>query len=72
MSTLVEIYRHVGEKVRMDLQRRGNLPANKTNALMARFDEVRAAGNMMPTATLATGTTADGKSNKSNWLPSTH
>jgi len=57
MSTLVEIYRHVGEKVRMDLQRRGNLPANKTNALMARFDEVRAAGNMMPTATLATGTT---------------
>jgi len=28
-STLVEIYRHVGEKVRIDLEKRGNVPATK-------------------------------------------
>ena len=52
MATLVEIYRHVGEKVRMDLQRRGTLPPNKASLLMAKFDEVRATGGMMPTAAL--------------------
>ena len=29
LATLVEVYRHVGEKLRVDLQRRGTLPANK-------------------------------------------
>ena len=48
--------RHVGEKVRMDLQRKQNLPANKLANLMAKFDEVKNGGNMMPTATLAMGT----------------
>lgn len=27
--TLVEIYRHVGEKVRVDLEKRGNVPPAK-------------------------------------------
>ena len=48
--------RHVGEKVRMDLQRKQNLPANKLANLMAKFDDVKNGGNMMPTATLAMGT----------------
>jgi len=56
IQTLVEIYRHVGEKVRMDLQRKQSLPANKLATLMAKFDEVKTSGNMMPTATLAMGT----------------
>ena len=40
----------------MDLQRKQNLPANKLATLMAKFDEVKTSGNMMPTATLALGT----------------
>ena len=40
----------------MDLQRKQNLPANKLANLMAKFDEVKNGGNMMPTATLAMGT----------------
>jgi len=55
-QTLVEIYRHVGERVRVDLQRKQSLPSNKLATLMTKFDEVRTSGNMMPTATLAMGT----------------
>lgn len=29
LNTLVEIYRHVGEKVRLDLEKRGNVPPAK-------------------------------------------
>ena len=58
LTTLINLIycRHVGEKVRMDLQRKQNLPANKLANLMAKFDEVKNGGNMMPTATLAMGT----------------
>jgi len=56
VQTLVEIYRHVGERVRVDLQRKQSLPSNKLANLMTKFDEVRTSGNMMPTATLAIGT----------------
>ena len=52
----------MGEKVRMDLQRKQSLPANKLATLMAKFDEVKTSGNMMPTATLAMGT-MEGKDN---------
>ena len=48
----------------MDLQRKQNLPANKLANLMAKFDDVKNGGNMMPTATLAIGT-MEGKSDVS-------
>ena len=48
----------------MDLQRKQNLPANKLATLMAKFDEVKTSGNMMPTATLALGT-MEGRNQKS-------
>ena len=41
METLVDIYRHVGVKVRIDLSRR-NLPASKMSQLTARFNAVDA------------------------------
>ena len=41
METIVEIYRHVGFKVRIDLSRRG-LPASRMSQLTARFDAVDA------------------------------
>ncbi|XP_068940559.1 CLIP-associating protein 2 isoform X5 [Petaurus breviceps papuanus] len=40
---MVEVYRHVGEKVRVDLSKRG-LPAARLQAVFARFDEVRDTG----------------------------
>ena len=39
VDTLVDIYSHVGVKVRIDLSKRG-LPAQKLNMLNAKFDEV--------------------------------
>ena len=55
-ANYVNYSRHVGEKVRMDLQRKQNLPSNKLATLMSKFDEMKTSGRMMPTATLATGT----------------
>ncbi|XP_032423946.1 CLIP-associating protein 1a isoform X26 [Xiphophorus hellerii] len=46
MSCLVEIYRHVGERVRLDLSKKG-LPQSRLNVIFSRFDEVQRSGNMM-------------------------
>ncbi|XP_051246290.1 CLIP-associating protein 2 isoform X8 [Dicentrarchus labrax] len=45
ITTLVDIYRHVGDKVRIDLGKRG-LPAARLQTLFARFDEALNSGNM--------------------------
>ncbi|XP_067267905.1 CLIP-associating protein 2 isoform X26 [Chanodichthys erythropterus] len=45
ISTLVEVYRHVGEKVRVDLNKR-DLPSARLQAILNRFDEVLNSGNM--------------------------
>ncbi|XP_043105562.1 CLIP-associating protein 1a isoform X11 [Puntigrus tetrazona] len=46
MNCLVEIYRHVGEKVRIDLSKKG-LPQSRLNVIFSRFDEVQRSGNMI-------------------------
>uniref|UniRef100_A0A672Z1X7 Cytoplasmic linker associated protein 1a n=1 Tax=Sphaeramia orbicularis TaxID=375764 RepID=A0A672Z1X7_9TELE len=46
MNCLVEIYRHVGERVRMDLGKKG-LPQSRLNVIFSRFDEVQRSGNMV-------------------------
>ncbi|XP_049340602.1 CLIP-associating protein 1a isoform X21 [Astyanax mexicanus] len=46
MNCLVEIYRHVGERVRVDLSKKG-LPQSRLNVIFARFDEVQRSGNMI-------------------------
>ncbi|XP_042188140.1 CLIP-associating protein 2 isoform X5 [Callorhinchus milii] len=46
MNTMVEIYRHVGEKVRSDLSKKG-IPQARLQTLFARFDEVHRSGNMI-------------------------
>ncbi|XP_075777927.1 CLIP-associating protein 2 isoform X3 [Pelodiscus sinensis] len=43
---IVEIYRHVGEKVRADLNKRG-IPSARLQTIFAKFDEVRDSGNMI-------------------------
>ncbi|XP_037391232.1 CLIP-associating protein 2 isoform X25 [Pygocentrus nattereri] len=45
ISTLVEVYRRVGERVRADLGKRG-LPAARLQTILSRFDEVLNSGNM--------------------------
>ncbi|XP_075872248.1 CLIP-associating protein 2 isoform X3 [Nelusetta ayraudi] len=45
IHALVDVYRHVGERVRADLAKRG-LPAARLQTLFARFDEALNSGNM--------------------------
>jgi hypothetical protein len=44
METIVEVYRHVGVKVRTDLFKR-NIPVSRMATLNARFDAIDAATN---------------------------
>uniref|UniRef100_A0A668A7P6 Cytoplasmic linker associated protein 1 n=1 Tax=Myripristis murdjan TaxID=586833 RepID=A0A668A7P6_9TELE len=46
MNCLVEIYRHVGERVRMDIGKKG-LPQSRLNVIFSKFDEVQRSGNMV-------------------------
>ncbi|NXH21972.1 CLAP2 protein, partial [Bucco capensis] len=43
---IVEVYRHVGEKVQIDLTKRG-IPPARLQTIFAKFDEVRNSGNMI-------------------------
>ncbi|XP_074999224.1 CLIP-associating protein 2 isoform X4 [Calonectris borealis] len=43
---IVEVYRHVGEKVRIDLTKRG-IPPGRLQTIFAKFDEIRNSGNMI-------------------------
>ncbi|XP_051624407.1 CLIP-associating protein 2 isoform X11 [Manacus candei] len=43
---IVEVYRHVGEKVRIDLAKRG-IPPGRLQTIFTKFDEVRNSGNMI-------------------------
>uniref|UniRef100_A0A3Q3XI06 TOG domain-containing protein n=1 Tax=Mola mola TaxID=94237 RepID=A0A3Q3XI06_MOLML len=45
ITALVDVYRHVGERVRADLGKRG-LPAARLQTLFTRFDEALNSGNM--------------------------
>ncbi|XP_054935778.1 CLIP-associating protein 2 isoform X12 [Physeter macrocephalus] len=46
---VVEIYRHVGEKVRMDLYKRG-IPLARLEMILGKFDEVQNSGGMILSA----------------------
>lgn len=39
-ESLVEIYRHVGVKVRIDITKRTNIPPAKLNLILQKFDEL--------------------------------
>ncbi|XP_017676343.1 PREDICTED: CLIP-associating protein 2 isoform X22 [Lepidothrix coronata] len=43
---IVEVYKHVGEKVRIDLAKRG-IPPGRLQTIFTKFDEVRNSGNMI-------------------------
>ncbi|XP_006819819.1 CLIP-associating protein 1-B-like, partial [Saccoglossus kowalevskii] len=46
INTLVEIYRHVGEKVRIDLGKKG-IPSSRLSIIYAKFDDVKKSGRMI-------------------------
>ncbi|XP_075685168.1 CLIP-associating protein 1 [Rhinoderma darwinii] len=45
INCLVEIYKHVGERVRTDLSKKG-LPQSRLNVIFTKFDEVQRSGTM--------------------------
>ncbi|XP_054015820.1 CLIP-associating protein 1-A isoform X4 [Hylaeus anthracinus] len=50
LNTLADIYRHVGERLRVDLQRKHNVPQAKLIMLIEKFDQLKAAGDLLPLA----------------------
>jgi len=49
-ETLVDLYKHVGDKLRVDIQKKYSIPQSKMTDLMNKFDEVKATGSLLPTA----------------------
>ncbi|XP_011347065.1 CLIP-associating protein 1-A isoform X1 [Ooceraea biroi] len=50
LNTLADIYRHVGERLRVDLQRKHNVPQPKMLQLIEKFEQLKAAGDLLPLA----------------------
>uniref|UniRef100_A0A8C7LT37 Cytoplasmic linker associated protein 1 n=1 Tax=Oncorhynchus kisutch TaxID=8019 RepID=A0A8C7LT37_ONCKI len=69
MNCLVEIYRHVGERVRMDLGKKG-LPQSRLNVIFSKFDEVQRSGNMILSPNFEDDDSVDGGRSSSSKGPS--
>ncbi|XP_017843036.2 CLIP-associating protein [Drosophila busckii] len=50
IQTLVEIYKHVGDRLRPDLRRIEDMPASKLALLEQKFDQVKQEGLLLPSA----------------------
>ncbi|XP_016984508.1 LOW QUALITY PROTEIN: CLIP-associating protein [Drosophila rhopaloa] len=50
IQTLVEIYKHVGDRLRPDLRRMDDVPASKLAMLEQKFDQVKQEGLLLPSA----------------------
>ncbi|XP_045782682.1 CLIP-associating protein isoform X1 [Maniola jurtina] len=50
VQLLVDVYRHVGERLRQDLKKKELIPASKLVLLEQKFDEAREAGLLLPSA----------------------
>ncbi|XP_002048268.2 CLIP-associating protein [Drosophila virilis] len=50
IQTLVEIYKHVGDRLRPDLRRIEDMPASKLALLEQKFDQVKLEGLLLPSA----------------------
>uniref|UniRef100_A0A1A9WCV8 TOG domain-containing protein n=1 Tax=Glossina brevipalpis TaxID=37001 RepID=A0A1A9WCV8_9MUSC len=53
VQTLVEIYKHVGDRLRPDMRRMEDLPASKLALLEQKFDQVKCEGLLLKSATQA-------------------
>ncbi|XP_037940370.1 CLIP-associating protein-like [Teleopsis dalmanni] len=52
IQTLVEIYKHVGERLRPDLRKMEDVPASKLAILEQKFDQVKGEGLLLKSASL--------------------
>ncbi|XP_046480774.1 CLIP-associating protein 1-A isoform X2 [Neodiprion pinetum] len=50
LNTVAHVYRHVGERLRHDLQKKHNVPQAKWLLLIEKFDQIKAAGDLLPSA----------------------
>lgn len=50
IQTLVEIYKHVGDRMRPDLRKIDDMPASKLATLEHKFDQVKGEGLLLPSA----------------------
>ncbi|XP_014598879.1 PREDICTED: CLIP-associating protein 1 isoform X9 [Polistes canadensis] len=50
LNTLTDMYRHIGERLRVDLQRKHNVPQAKLLLLIKKFDQLKASGDLLPLA----------------------
>ncbi|XP_048238502.1 CLIP-associating protein 1-like isoform X8 [Haliotis rufescens] len=58
VNALTEIYRHVGERVRSDLQKKG-VSAQRLKHIFQKFDEQKLSGNMVATADMMAPSRSD-------------
>jgi len=63
-ETLVDLYKHVGEKLRVDIQKKYSIPQNKMMDLMNKFDEAKATGSLLPTAFVGLSLTNDDETDR--------
>lgn len=54
-NTFVEIYKHVGDRLRQDIQKKNCIPPAKLKALLNKFDEIKENDELLPTATVNSG-----------------
>ncbi|XP_075218993.1 CLIP-associating protein isoform X2 [Lycorma delicatula] len=52
LNTLATMYRHIGDRLKLDLQRKYTVPPAKLPAVIQKFDELRASGDLLPTAVI--------------------
>ncbi|XP_066597244.1 CLIP-associating protein isoform X3 [Prorops nasuta] len=55
LYTMADIYKHVGDRLRVDLQKKHNVPQAKFALLTKKFDEIKANGELLPMATASNG-----------------
>ncbi|XP_022178284.1 CLIP-associating protein 1-like [Myzus persicae] len=63
-ETLVDLYKHVGEKLRVDIQKKYSIPQSKMTDLMNKFDEAKATGSLLPTAFVGLNLTNDDETDR--------
>lgn len=55
LNTFVEIYKHVGDRLSQDLQKKNIIPSTKLKILLQRFQDIKDSDQLLPTAFIAGG-----------------
>lgn len=63
IQSLVEIYKHVGDRLRPDLRRMDDMPASKLAILEQKFDQIKSEGLLLKSAMLITQTQNNNNNN---------